>query len=49
VLSPWPNMPDGVSSACVQIFLEPWATAQSGQVVELSDFPLSDFLDNKKQ
>ena len=48
-LNPWPNMPESVSAACIQIFLEPWATAQSGQVVGLIEFSLSDFLDNRKQ
>jgi RNA polymerase sigma factor (sigma-70 family) len=37
-LNPWPNMSEGVSAASVSIFLEPWATAQSGQVVELIEF-----------
>ena len=48
-LNPWPNMPEGVNAACVQIFLEPWATAQSGQVVELADIPPLFFEDNKRQ
>lgn len=45
-LNPWPNMPEGVSAARVQIFLEPWATTQSGQVVELTDFPTSFLFEN---
>ncbi len=40
-LDPWPNMPEGVNAACVLIYLEPWATARSGQAIELIDFPLS--------
>jgi hypothetical protein len=35
VCSAWPGIPDGVSVATVQLFLEAWAMAQSGQVVEL--------------
>jgi RNA polymerase sigma factor (sigma-70 family) len=37
-LNPWPNMSEGVSAASVSIFLESWAAAQSGQVVELIEF-----------
>lgn len=40
-LNLWPNMPEGVNAACVLIYLEAWATARSGQVIELIDFPLS--------
>ena len=44
----WPNMPKGVSTAIVQIYLESWATAQSGQVVELTELsPLLDLVKNK--
>jgi hypothetical protein len=50
VHNPWPGLPDGVSVASVLIYLEPWATAQTGQVVELTHFsPLSLFEDNKRQ
>jgi RNA polymerase sigma factor (sigma-70 family) len=52
VLNSLPGLPDRVGVASVTIFLEPWATAQSGQVVELVDFPpLSSFLfeDNKNR
>jgi hypothetical protein len=50
VLNPWPGLPDGVSVASVLIYLEPWATAQTGQVIELTHFsPLSLFEDNKRQ
>ena len=31
----WPGLPDGVSVASVQLFLEAWATAQSSQTIEL--------------
>ncbi len=37
VCSALPWMPDGVSLASVRIFLEAWATAQSGRIVELVD------------
>ena len=39
VLNSMPGLPEGVSAACVQIFLEPWATAQSGRTVKLAEFP----------
>jgi RNA polymerase sigma-70 factor (ECF subfamily) len=39
VLAPWPGQPNGVEAAHLQIFLEPWATAQSGRVVELDSLP----------
>jgi len=50
VLNSLPGLPDRVGVASVAIYLEPWATAQSGQVVELADFPSSLlFEDNKRQ
>jgi RNA polymerase sigma-70 factor (ECF subfamily) len=39
VLNEWPGRPAGVSAAHVRIFLEPWATAQSGHVVSLHRVP----------
>ncbi len=42
-LNAWPNMCEGVSAACVVIYLEAWARAQSGEVVELT--ALSGLLD----
>lgn len=33
------GLPDGFSAASVVLFLEPWAAAQSGQIIELKDFP----------
>jgi len=39
VLAPWPGQPDGVEAAHLEIFLEPWATAQSGRVIELDSLP----------
>lgn len=36
-LNPWPNMPQGLTAAGVQIYLESWATAQTGQVIELAE------------
>lgn len=48
-LSSWPNMPEGINIARVQIFLESWATAQSGEVIELAELsPLIDMAQNKK-
>ena len=38
VYYPWPEIPEGTSSAHVRIFLESWATARSGQTVELAVF-----------
>jgi RNA polymerase sigma factor (sigma-70 family) len=47
-LNAWPNMPEGVTAASVQIFLESWATAQSGKVVKLAELsPLLDLPKNK--
>ena len=47
-LNAWPNMPKGVTVAGVQIFLESWATAQSGEIVELAELtPLLDLPKNK--
>jgi hypothetical protein len=39
VLASWPGQPNGVEAAHLQIFLEPWATTQSGRVVELDSLP----------
>jgi RNA polymerase sigma-70 factor (ECF subfamily) len=39
VLAPWPGQPNGVEAAHLRIFLEPWATIQSGRVVELDSLP----------
>ena len=48
VLSPWPNMPDDVSAAGIQIYLETWATVQSGQSVDLVELaPLLELVANK--
>jgi len=45
VLNPWPNMPEGVSAAGIQIYLESWATAKTGQTIELSELsPLIDIV-----
>jgi hypothetical protein len=46
VHNPHPSF--GLSSvASILICLEPWAAAQSGQVVELADFSLLDFMENE--
>ncbi len=39
VLAEWAGRPQGVDAAHVRIFLEPWATVQSGQVVEFDQLP----------
>jgi len=39
VLAEWSGRPDGVDAAHLRIFLEPWATLQSGQVVEFAPLP----------
>jgi hypothetical protein len=39
----WPGLPDGISVASVLIYLEPWAAAQSGLAVELTEFSPFDF------
>jgi hypothetical protein len=50
VHNPWPGLSDKVSVASILIYLEAWATAQTGQVVELTHFsPLSLFEDNRSQ
>jgi RNA polymerase sigma factor (sigma-70 family) len=40
VLESPPGTPDGVGTASAELFLEAWATAQSGEVIELADFAL---------
>jgi hypothetical protein len=39
VLAEWPGRPAGVEAAHLRIFLEPWATVQSGQLVEFDPLP----------
>lgn len=39
VLAEWPGRPQGVDAAHLRIFLEPWATVQSGHVVEFHQLP----------
>jgi RNA polymerase sigma factor (sigma-70 family) len=39
VLAEWPGRPQGVDAAHLRIFLEPWATVQSGRVVEFHQLP----------
>ena len=45
----WPGLPDGTNVASVLICLEPWATAKSGEAVELVDFSLFDFMEKPEQ
>jgi hypothetical protein len=49
VHTPWPGLPEGASFVSVLIYLEPWAAARSGQVIQLRDFSMSDFFDNGKK
>ncbi len=49
VLKSLPGLADDVSVASVQIFLEPWAAAQSGQTVELAESPSIDSLRRDRQ
>ena len=44
VQNPWPGLPDGINIASIHIYLEPWASAQSGEAVELADFSPFDFM-----
>jgi hypothetical protein len=39
VLAEWPGRPRGVDAAHLRIFLEPWATVRSGEVVEFDQLP----------
>jgi RNA polymerase sigma factor (sigma-70 family) len=39
VLAEWPGRPPGVGAAHLRIFLEPWATVRSGQVVDFDRLP----------
>ena len=39
VLAEWPGRPSGFDAAHLRIFLEPWATVQSGHVVEFPQLP----------
>jgi hypothetical protein len=50
VLSSLPGLPESVAVASVEVYLEPWAAAHSGQVVELADVPsLADLLEKGNQ
>lgn len=49
VQSHWPGLPDGIAVASVLIYLEPWAAAKSGEIVELANFSPFDFMKNKEQ
>ena len=50
VLSHLPGLPDDVTVACVEVYLEPWAAARTGQAVELTDVPsLPDLLEKSSQ
>ncbi|MEJ2703601.1 MAG: hypothetical protein P8Z79_14280, partial [Sedimentisphaerales bacterium] len=47
VHTPWPGLPEGAAFASILIYLEPWAAARSGHVVELEDFSISDFFNTQ--
>lgn len=47
--TPWPGLPEGGDFASILIYLEPWAAARSGQVVELVGFSMADFFDDCKK
>jgi RNA polymerase sigma factor (sigma-70 family) len=49
VYNSYPGLSDKVSVASVLIYLEPWAAAQSGKVVELANFSPIDLMKNTKQ
>ena len=49
VHTPWPGLPKGACFASVLIYLEPWATARSGQVIEFEDFSPSDFFNHMRK
>ena len=45
-----PGLPDDVTVACVDVYLEPWAAARSDQAIELADVPSSeDLLEKGRQ
>jgi hypothetical protein len=48
VLNPWPGSSDRFSVASLVIYLEPWAAAQTGQVVELTPFSPQFFLEDSR-
>lgn len=43
-----PGLAEGGHFASVVIYLEPWAAARSGQLIELDDFTMSDFFGDNK-
>ena len=45
----WRGMADGIGVASVHVYLEPWASAKSGETVELADFSLLDFMKKPEQ
>ena len=47
VHNPTQGLSDKVSAASVILYLEPWAAAQSGQLIELAEFPTVFFENNK--
>jgi len=49
VQNDWTGMPDGIDVASILIYLEPWAAAKSGEVVDLAEFSLSDLMKEPEQ
>jgi hypothetical protein len=50
VLNSLPGLPYDVTAASVDVYLEPWAAARSGQTVELANVPsLADLLEEGNQ
>jgi len=48
-LAPWPDMPEGFSMGLVQVFLEAWAWAQTGEALELEEVaPMLDAITQRK-
>ncbi len=39
ILNPWPGVPEDMEIASARIYLEAWATARSGQRIELAELP----------
>ena len=49
VHTPWPGLPEGACFASTLIYLESWAAARSGQLIELVDFSMSEFFGKEKK
>ena len=48
-LAPWPGMPEGISMVLVQVLLEAWAWAKTGEAIELDELaPMLDAITQRK-